>query len=168
MTSPPLLLQHLPPISATTTSRQSLKPPRRAHDSAAGARIASPPYAVACSRTKSGRRGSGSDDYHATLKALNSRGRFPRKSLGQVFHILNFSLFCFSRKENDRGNWVSLCCLFGCFGNVGNIGYGFGPQPRWYRFLLLDLVKYTVFLVKNVYFMFFWKWVWLNFSCNMK
>lgn len=24
------------------------------------------------------------DDYHATLKALNSKGRFPRKSLGQV------------------------------------------------------------------------------------
>ncbi|GKV13036.1 hypothetical protein SLEP1_g24113 [Rubroshorea leprosula] len=27
------------------------------------------------------------DDYHATLKALNSRGRFPRKSLGQHYML---------------------------------------------------------------------------------
>ncbi|XP_047338066.1 ribosomal RNA small subunit methyltransferase, chloroplastic [Impatiens glandulifera] len=31
------------------------------------------------------------DDYHATLKALNSRGRFPRKSLGQHY-MLNSSV----------------------------------------------------------------------------
>lgn len=33
------------------------------------------------------------DDYHATLKSLNSRGRFPRKSLGQVLTpSLSFSV----------------------------------------------------------------------------
>lgn len=30
------------------------------------------------------------DDYHATLKALNSKGRFPRKSLGQVSELYIF------------------------------------------------------------------------------
>lgn len=35
------------------------------------------------------------DDYHATLKALNSKGRFPRKSLGQVGEFLFFSLKLF-------------------------------------------------------------------------
>uniref|UniRef100_A0A2P2KF03 Uncharacterized protein MANES_05G040300 n=1 Tax=Rhizophora mucronata TaxID=61149 RepID=A0A2P2KF03_RHIMU len=36
------------------------------------------------------------DDYHATLKALNSRGRRPRKSLGQVFFAFFFYYAIFS------------------------------------------------------------------------
>ncbi|CAN8310826.1 unnamed protein product [Cochlearia groenlandica] len=31
--------------------------------------------------------GKSTDDYHATLKSLNSRGRFPRKSLGQHYML---------------------------------------------------------------------------------
>ncbi|XP_015899340.2 ribosomal RNA small subunit methyltransferase, chloroplastic isoform X2 [Ziziphus jujuba] len=87
MTSPPLLLQYLPPLPSATTYRQRLKPPRRAHDSVSGAGRTSPPNVIGCCGTKSGRRGSSSDDYHATLKALNSRGRFPRKSLGQHYML---------------------------------------------------------------------------------
>ncbi|CAN4125774.1 unnamed protein product [Withania somnifera] len=43
----------------------------------------------AMSKTKSETRNNNKteDDYHATLKALNSKGRFPRKSLGQHYML---------------------------------------------------------------------------------
>lgn len=88
-TSPPLLPQFRPPVASATTSKRRLKPPRRlAHVSAGGARRIAPAHVVARCRTRNGSRTTSSDDYHATLRALNSKGRFPRKSLGQVFPTL--------------------------------------------------------------------------------
>ncbi|KAF3442240.1 hypothetical protein FNV43_RR16156 [Rhamnella rubrinervis] len=84
--SPLLLLQCLPPISSATTSKRGMQPPRLAHDSAAVARRNAPACVLACSKTSNGRRRR-SDDYHATLRALNSKGRFPTKSLGQHYML---------------------------------------------------------------------------------
>ncbi|PON85202.1 Ribosomal RNA adenine methyltransferase KsgA/Erm [Trema orientale] len=70
------LLQYLPPLSTETTPKHGLRPLRRHSFS----------YIKACSNTRNGRT-KGPDDYHATLKALNSKGRFPRKSLGQHYML---------------------------------------------------------------------------------
>ncbi|PON79365.1 Ribosomal RNA adenine methyltransferase KsgA/Erm [Parasponia andersonii] len=70
------LLQYLPPLSTETTTKHGLRPFRRRSFS----------YIKACSNTRNGRT-KGPDDYHATLKALNSKGRFPRKSLGQHYML---------------------------------------------------------------------------------
>ncbi|KAH0980367.1 hypothetical protein GBA52_007544 [Prunus armeniaca] len=98
MNSPPLLLlqQSLPPISPTENLIQ-LKSPLTVHNSTPGARTpassssSSLCYIRACSgktTRRVGRGGRGNpDDYHATLTALNSKGRFPRKSLGQHYML---------------------------------------------------------------------------------
>ncbi|EXB45092.1 Ribosomal RNA small subunit methyltransferase A [Morus notabilis] len=87
MTSAVHLLQYLPPISSTMTPKQRLKPSKPAHNTKLESRRAcSSPCLTASSSTTSGRR-KGPDDYHATLKALNSKGRFPRKSLGQHYML---------------------------------------------------------------------------------
>ncbi|XP_020550185.1 ribosomal RNA small subunit methyltransferase, chloroplastic isoform X2 [Sesamum indicum] len=82
---PPSLL--FPHISSTSTS-----PP--AHGGLAATSIGKLPnttlriLASTTSKRKSKRQ---EDDYHSTLKALNSKGRFPRKSLGQHY-MLNASV----------------------------------------------------------------------------
>lgn len=58
------------------------KPPLPAQYSTAVARRRT--VYVACGGGSSRASTRNTDDYHATLKALNSKGRFPRKSLGQV------------------------------------------------------------------------------------
>ncbi|KAH0726405.1 ribosomal RNA small subunit methyltransferase, chloroplastic [Solanum tuberosum] len=83
----PSLLHPLLPLSSTP------KPPANspAYDG---------PFAVHSTRTKSlhtvaavpkttseTRINKAEDDYHATVKALNSKGRFPRKSLGQHYML---------------------------------------------------------------------------------
>ncbi|TKY65508.1 Ribosomal RNA small subunit methyltransferase [Spatholobus suberectus] len=76
-------LQAFPPISHAALLNRRLKP---AHDSTAGVRWRAP-Y-VACSERSNSRTSTRStDDYHATLRALNSKGRFPRKSLGQHYML---------------------------------------------------------------------------------
>lgn len=80
-------LQTFPPISHALLNRHH-KP---AHDSTAGVRRRTP-YVV-CAEKSSRASTRSADDYHATLKALNSKGRFPRKSLGQVSIFLCYVLF---------------------------------------------------------------------------
>ena len=80
-------LQASPPISHALLNRHH-KP---AHDSTAGVRNRTP-YVVSSERSSTASTRS-ADDYHATLKALNSKGRFPRKSLGQVSIFLCYVLF---------------------------------------------------------------------------
>ncbi|XP_034905326.1 ribosomal RNA small subunit methyltransferase, chloroplastic isoform X2 [Populus alba] len=73
-TATPNLLQSLPPISVSPRTPSLL-----AHNS-----LTSPPkrtLEVTCASKRS------PDDYHATLKALNSRDRRPRKSLGQHYML---------------------------------------------------------------------------------
>ncbi|XP_021891177.1 ribosomal RNA small subunit methyltransferase, chloroplastic-like, partial [Carica papaya] len=80
-TATPTLFQSLPPIPPPTTPRISHhRPPPPALSQVTGRRRpTSFPFRIVCSRSQ--------DDYHATLKALNSRGRFPRKSLGQHYML---------------------------------------------------------------------------------
>ncbi|XP_028067232.1 ribosomal RNA small subunit methyltransferase, chloroplastic isoform X3 [Camellia sinensis] len=81
----PWLLQSLPPnLSFThyysrTRSRPSSPP---AHNSITTTTTTTQLVVVAAS-TKT----INEDDYHSTLRALNSKGRFPRKSLGQDAHM---------------------------------------------------------------------------------
>eukprot|EP00258_Populus_trichocarpa_P024082 XP_024440101.1 ribosomal RNA small subunit methyltransferase, chloroplastic [Populus trichocarpa] len=73
-TATPNLLQSLPPISVSPRNPSLL-----AHSS-----LTSPPKRtldITCASKRS------PDDYHATLKALNSRDRRPRKSLGQHYML---------------------------------------------------------------------------------
>ncbi|XP_022757198.1 ribosomal RNA small subunit methyltransferase, chloroplastic [Durio zibethinus] len=70
------LLNSLPPIASFPT----LAVP--ANTSGAGGRTQTTSLQIA-----SASRRSQDDDYHATLKALNSKGRFPRKSLGQHYML---------------------------------------------------------------------------------
>ncbi|XP_020996535.1 ribosomal RNA small subunit methyltransferase, chloroplastic [Arachis duranensis] len=46
---------------------------------------------IACAGRGSKAARPATDDYHSTLRALNSKGRFPRKSLGQHY-MLNFEI----------------------------------------------------------------------------
>ncbi|KAL6124291.1 hypothetical protein ACLB2K_076805 [Fragaria x ananassa] len=83
--APHLLLLHqsLPPI-------QNPKLTLAAHNSTPGARQSTPTYITACAKTTrktGGGRRKNPDDYHATLTALNSKGRVPRKSLGQHYML---------------------------------------------------------------------------------
>ncbi|KAK9927373.1 hypothetical protein M0R45_024558 [Rubus argutus] len=79
-----LLQQSLPAISflENLNPKPKLRPPLQAHNSTPSARKSTPTYVTACAKTT--RRRKNPDDYHATLTALNSKGRFPRKSLGQI------------------------------------------------------------------------------------
>ncbi|KAK7394829.1 hypothetical protein VNO78_15369 [Psophocarpus tetragonolobus] len=58
---------------------------KSAHDGTGGVRRRTP-YVV-CGEISSRASTRSADDYHATLKALNSKGRFPRKSLGQHYML---------------------------------------------------------------------------------
>ncbi|XP_027351626.1 ribosomal RNA small subunit methyltransferase, chloroplastic isoform X2 [Abrus precatorius] len=78
-------LQTLPPISYATTLNRRQKLPLPAHHSIAGARRRT--LYVECAERNSRSSTRSTDDYHATLKALNSKGRFPRKSLGQHYML---------------------------------------------------------------------------------
>lgn len=80
MTTAVHLLQYLPPITSTTTPKQHKT------STLASRRASSPCVTASSSSTRSGTR-KGPDDYHVTLKALNSKGRFPRKSLGQHYML---------------------------------------------------------------------------------
>ncbi|KAM3698604.1 hypothetical protein ACJW31_06G200500 [Castanea mollissima] len=85
MSSRPLSLQSLPPISPTTTpprSQTTLKPTLPAHNSTAGT-----PLYISCATNGSRSRNRSPDDYRSTLQALNSKGRVPRKSLGQHYML---------------------------------------------------------------------------------
>ncbi|CBI38785.3 hypothetical protein VitviT2T_023591 [Vitis vinifera] len=76
---PSLLLHHLPPtpLSTTIKIRSHPKPSSLVQGSTRT------PLCITCARSQ--------DDYHATLDALNSKGRTPRKSLGQHY-MLNSSI----------------------------------------------------------------------------
>ncbi|KAK5783462.1 Ribosomal RNA small subunit methyltransferase A [Gossypium arboreum] len=76
MTTAVQLFHSLPPIASLPTATVP------AAKSSAGARNQPASLHVVCASRK-GRY----DDYHATLKALNSKGRFPRKSLGQHYML---------------------------------------------------------------------------------
>uniref|UniRef100_A0A7N2R9N1 rRNA adenine N(6)-methyltransferase n=1 Tax=Quercus lobata TaxID=97700 RepID=A0A7N2R9N1_QUELO len=80
----PLSLQSLPPVSPTTPPRSqtTLKPTLPAHNSTAGT-----PLYIACATNGSRSRSRSPDDYQSTLQALNSKGRVPRKSLGQHYML---------------------------------------------------------------------------------
>ncbi|XP_022635583.1 ribosomal RNA small subunit methyltransferase, chloroplastic isoform X2 [Vigna radiata var. radiata] len=75
-------VQTFPPISQSALLYRHRK---LAHDSTAGVRRRAP-YLVCAERSKGASMRS-ADDYHATLKALKSKGRFPRKSLGQHYML---------------------------------------------------------------------------------
>ncbi|KAJ7951063.1 rRNA adenine N(6)-methyltransferase [Quillaja saponaria] len=85
MASSPLFsVQSLPPLSSSTTLGRSLNPPTPTYNATAG--VQRRRLYIACAgRSSSSSRSP--DDYHGTLKALNSRGRFPRKSLGQHYML---------------------------------------------------------------------------------
>nr|XP_016480492.1 PREDICTED: ribosomal RNA small subunit methyltransferase, chloroplastic-like isoform X1 [Nicotiana tabacum] len=90
----PCLLHSLLPLSSTPKPLLLAKSP--AYDGPVGANRPRPKShhtITAISKTKSKTRinNKAEDDYHATLKALNSKGRFPRKSLGQHY-MLNSSV----------------------------------------------------------------------------
>ncbi|KAA3475319.1 putative dimethyladenosine transferase [Gossypium australe] len=76
MTTAVQLFHSLPPIASLPTATVP------AAKSSAGARNQPASLHVVCASRK-----SRDDDYHATLKALNSKGRFPRKSLGQHYML---------------------------------------------------------------------------------
>ncbi|KAI4354974.1 hypothetical protein L6164_003794 [Bauhinia variegata] len=86
MSSPSLSsVQSLPPISPTTSLNRTLRPPLPAYGSTTVVQRRKLYIICAERSTKTSRRSP--DDYHATLKALNSKGRFPRKSLGQHYML---------------------------------------------------------------------------------
>ncbi|OIV98749.1 hypothetical protein TanjilG_24920 [Lupinus angustifolius] len=74
-------LQTLPPIS----SNHRPKPPSPAFVGPAGSRRRM--LYICCAEGGSRVKRTSTDDYHGTLKALNSKGRFPRKSLGQHYML---------------------------------------------------------------------------------
>lgn len=67
-------------LAPVTPSAAAKSPPLPAYGGASIAGTKRPSFAIACVS-------KGQDDYHATIKALNSRGRFPRKSLGQHYMV---------------------------------------------------------------------------------
>ncbi|KAK7374204.1 hypothetical protein VNO80_07631 [Phaseolus coccineus] len=73
-------LQTFPPISHSALLNRHCKP---AYDSTARVRR----RAVVCAERSSRASTRSADDYYATLKALKSKGRFPRKSLGQHYML---------------------------------------------------------------------------------
>ncbi|KAE9622043.1 hypothetical protein Lal_00032455 [Lupinus albus] len=74
-------LQTLPPISFN----HRLEPPSPAFVVPAGSRRRM--IYVCCAEGGGRVKRTSTDDYHGTLKALNSKGRFPRKSLGQHYML---------------------------------------------------------------------------------
>ncbi|KAL8500130.1 hypothetical protein ACS0TY_019937 [Phlomoides rotata] len=82
------ILHFVQPILPLNHTRTSTSPP--AHDSLTAVSAGKHPHAP-LRNTTSEKKPKKQDDYHSTLKALNSRGRFPRKSLGQHY-MLNASI----------------------------------------------------------------------------
>ncbi|CAL0328116.1 unnamed protein product [Lupinus luteus] len=72
-------LQTLPPIS----SNHRPKPPPLASPAGSRRRM----LYICCAEGGGRVKRTSTDDYHGTLKALNSKGRFPRKSLGQHYML---------------------------------------------------------------------------------
>ncbi|KAK1262403.1 hypothetical protein QJS04_geneDACA000967 [Acorus gramineus] len=64
---------------------------RRTRSPLARSRSLSSCFSCRCNAEVAKGRGRSGDDYHSTLRALNSRGRVPRKSLGQHY-MLNSSI----------------------------------------------------------------------------
>lgn len=89
-----LLLQQFPPHPLSSSSRSRTGAGRRREES----------YIAASSN---GHRRS-PDDYHATLKALNSKGRTPRKSLGQVRRV---RILCVVRSSFSPAGGLRCLCL---------------------------------------------------------
>ncbi|KAL9176089.1 hypothetical protein ABFS82_02G156500 [Erythranthe guttata] len=83
------LLHSAPPAFPITHIRASTSPP--AHDSLAAASAGKPPRTpsrkLSASTTSKRKPKVQEDDYRSTLEALNSKGRFPRKSLGQHYML---------------------------------------------------------------------------------
>ncbi|XP_057495601.1 ribosomal RNA small subunit methyltransferase, chloroplastic [Actinidia eriantha] len=77
----PSLLQPLPPNLSFAPPRTRVRPSPPAHNSTTISPRSTTTFAVKNTKTKN------EDDYHSTLKALNSQGRFPRKSLGQHYML---------------------------------------------------------------------------------
>ncbi|KAK4853657.1 hypothetical protein QYF36_012438 [Acer negundo] len=73
-----LLLQN-PLLTGTDTRPKPTLPQHNNITTAAGSARKRGTYYISCAGKQ--------DDYHATLKALNSKGRFPRKSLGQHYML---------------------------------------------------------------------------------
>ncbi|XP_073154716.1 ribosomal RNA small subunit methyltransferase, chloroplastic isoform X1 [Henckelia pumila] len=84
----PAILSSVPPTPSFVYLKASPSPPF--HDCLTAATSAAKLTPLACTtpRKKAKRK---QDDYHSTLEALNSKGRFPRKSLGQHY-MLNASI----------------------------------------------------------------------------
>ncbi|OAY49239.1 hypothetical protein MANES_05G040300v8 [Manihot esculenta] len=78
MSSAPHLLQTISPI-APPKPRGKVRPSLPAHNSTAD--VHRRMLSITCGTKRS------PDDYHATLRALNSRGRRPRKSFGQHYML---------------------------------------------------------------------------------
>jgi len=77
-------LQTLPPISHNTTFNSRQKPPRLPPRRNLNGTERRRRFYTVCGRGNNRASTPNKDDYHATLKALNSKGRSPKKSLGQV------------------------------------------------------------------------------------
>lgn len=87
----PTILPIFPPISSIFLNGRTRNSSPPAHNStAAGTSTKRHPKITATTKTKAKTQPQ-EDDYHATLKALNSKGRTPRKSLGQHY-MLNSSI----------------------------------------------------------------------------
>lgn len=85
-----ILLQYLPPVTSSTPSISN----KNLHNSKIFgiARTKKPLRVVASAKPKTKTKTTSTtqeDDYFATLKALKSKGRTPRKSLGQVKYSVN-------------------------------------------------------------------------------
>ncbi|PIN16240.1 Ribosomal RNA adenine dimethylase [Handroanthus impetiginosus] len=86
------LLNSVPPTLSFPNIRTSTSP--QAHDRLAATstgKIRRMPLRILADTTSERKPKRQEDDYHSTLKALNSKGRFPRKSLGQHY-MLNASV----------------------------------------------------------------------------
>ncbi|XP_031091855.1 ribosomal RNA small subunit methyltransferase, chloroplastic [Ipomoea triloba] len=84
----PLLLRSLPPLPSISPFKPSPSPPAPAHNTGIPKAKTLRIRAISKPKPKQNPKASKQeDDYHATLKALNSKGRFPRKSLGQHYML---------------------------------------------------------------------------------
>ncbi|RAL46238.1 unnamed protein product [Cuscuta campestris] len=79
-----LLLPQHPYISSPNSNPSS---PAGSFAKSASATSKPAPFRIRASSTAKPKTNKQEDDYHATLKALNSKGRFPRKTLGQHYML---------------------------------------------------------------------------------
>ncbi|KAK4483442.1 hypothetical protein RD792_010629 [Penstemon davidsonii] len=89
------LLQSIPPNSTFPHLKTPISPPAYDSLTAINKRPKRTLHILAANTSTTSqskaKRSQEEDDYHSTLKALNSKGRFPRKSLGQHY-MLNGSI----------------------------------------------------------------------------